>query len=196
MRIVRPGSAVSSFGSSTGFASAIRHHCSASPRNRKATRSGRSPAATTYRLTVVKLSGGGSSRRRRYGKVRPSGCVYSLVSIPKYRLVRGYDVGGRTASSGLVMEYLRWSESGQSERGKLRRCGRRRQPFLLGQVCQEQLPAAVPGRQVVDGEHPQAEIHRGADRVQVGVERVLGDGEFGDAHRKHPRAAPDPERER
>ena len=56
--------------------------------------------------------------------------------------------------------------------------------------------AAVLEAEVVDVQHAQAEAHLRADRVQLRVERLLGDAKLGDAHRHDAVPAPHEQRER
>ena len=76
------------------------------------------------------------------------------------------------------------------------RTGPAGQRLARAEVAHEQRAAAVVEAEVVDREHPQAEGDLGADRVERGVERLLGDREVGDPDRHHPVLAPDEQGER
>ena len=56
-----------------------------------------------------------------------------------------------------------------------------RQRFLRALIADEQVAAPVREAEIVDRQHAQTEADLGADRIERRVERLLGDGEVGDA---------------
>src|ERR1700722_8833456 len=61
--------------------------------------------------------------------------------------------------------------------------------LLLLLVQQEHIAASVRESQVIDGEHPHAETYSRPERVERGVEGLLGHGELGEPDRHDPAAA-------
>src|SRR5262245_12846553 len=71
----------------------------------------------------------------------------------------------------------------------------RGESFLLLQIAHEQAARPMIEADVIYGQHAHTEADLCADRVERRVERFLGDGEVGEAHRQDPRSAENEERE-
>src|SRR6478609_4050399 len=69
-----------------------------------------------------------------------------------------------------------------AERGECRASGLCRQRFAGAQIAEEDRSALVGKAQILGAHHAQSEAHLRANRIERWVERLLGDGEIGDAH--------------